>query len=85
MIFIVVVLVMILILTTVRAVKIKSFKIHLLIDGIIFAFMLIVVLLRQFALGTVICLGMLLLWIAMGTLVRKSYSKFDLWMTGAAK
>ena len=77
--FILIGLVMILLLTTLRAVKVKSFKIHLLIDGILFALMFVIVILRQFAIGTVVCLGILLLWIAIGTIVRKYYSKFDFW------
>ena len=70
---------LILILTTLRAVNVKSFKIHLLIDGILFALMFVIVILRRFAIGTVVCLGILLLWIAIGTIVRKYYPKFDFW------
>lgn len=77
--FILIGLVMILLLTTLRAVKVKSFKIHLLIDGVLFALMFVIVILRRFAIGTVACLGILLLWIAIGTIVRKYYSKFDFW------
>ena len=72
---------LIFILTTLRAANVKSFKIHLLIDGILFALMSIVVILRRFAIGTVVCLGILLLWIAIGTIVRKYYPKFDFWFT----
>ena len=79
MIYIVVSIFLILVLTTLRAVTVKSFKIHLLIDGILFALMFVIVILRRFAIGTVVCLGILLLWIAIGTLVRKYYSKFDFW------
>lgn len=79
MIYIIVSIFLILILTTLRAVKVKSFKIHLLIDGILFALMFVIVILRQFAIGTVVCLGILLLWIAIGTIVRKYYSEFDFW------
>ncbi len=79
MIYIVGSLFLILILTTLRSVKVKSFKIHLLIDGILFALMFVVVILRRFAIGTVVCLGILLLWIAIGTIVRKYYPKFDFW------
>ncbi len=70
---------LIFILTTLRAANVKSFKIHLLIDGILFALMSVVVILRRFAIGTVVCLGILLLWIAIGTIVRKYYPKFDFW------
>lgn len=71
---------LIFILTTLRAANVKSFKIHLLIDGILFALMsVVVVILRWFAIGTVVCLGILLLWIAIGTIVRKYYPKFDFW------
>ena len=72
---------LIFILTTLRAANVKSFKIHLLIDGILFALMSVVVILRRFAIGTVVCLGILLLWIAIGTIVRKYYPKFDFWFT----
>ena len=77
--FILIGLVMILLLTTLRAVKIKSFKIHLLIDGILFALVFIIVILRQFAISTIVCLAILFLWIAIGTIVRKYYSKFNFW------
>lgn len=70
---------LIFILTTLRAANVKSFKIHLLIDGILFALMSVVVILRRFAIGTVVCLGILLLWIAIGTIVRKYYPKLDFW------
>ena len=39
------------------------------------------VLLKKIAIGTVICLTILILWISIGTLVRKFYSKFDFWFT----
>ena len=77
--FILLGLVTILLLTTLRAVKVKSFKIHLLIDGILFALMFVVVILRKFVVGTVVCLAILLLWIIIGTIVRRYYSKFDFW------
>lgn len=77
--YIILSLFLILILTTLRAANVKSFKIHLLIDGILFALMSVVVILRRFAIGTVICWAILLIWIAIGTLVRKYYSKFDFW------
>ena len=77
--FILLGLVIILCLTTLRAVKVKSFKTHFLIDGILSVLMLLVVILRHLAVGTVICWAILLVWIAIGTLVRKYYSKFDFW------
>lgn len=77
--YIIVSLVGILSLRILRTVKVKSFKIHLLIDGILFALMFVVVILRRFAIGTVVCLCILLLWIAIGTIVRRYYSKFDFW------
>ena len=52
---------------------------HLLIDGVLSVLMLFIVILRKFAVGTVICWAILLVWIAIGTLVRKNYSKFDFW------
>lgn len=70
---------LILILTTFRAVKVKSFKTHLLIDGVLSVLTLFIVILRKYAVGTVICWAILLIWIAIGTLVRKYYSKFDFW------
>lgn len=65
------------ILTSLRAVKVKSFKVHLLIDGVLLALMLLVVVLKRFVLGAAMCWAILLLWIAAGTIVRKYYSKFD--------
>lgn len=79
MIYIVGSIFLILILTTLRAVKVRSFKTHLLIDGVLSVLMLFIVILRKFAVGTVICWAILLVWIAIGTLVRKYYSKFDFW------
>lgn len=67
------------ILTSLRAVKVKSFKVHLLIDGVLLALMLLVVVLKRFVLGAAMCWAILLLWIAAGTIVRKYYSKFDFW------
>ena len=77
--YIILSLFLILILTTLRAVKVRSFKTHLLIDGVLSVLMLFIVILRKFAVGTVICWVILLIWIAIGTLVRKYYSKFDFW------
>lgn len=78
--FILIVLFVILVLTTLRTVKVKSFKAHLLIDGLIVLFMLLVVIIRRFTIGTTICLLSLLLWIVVGTLVRKYYLRFDFWL-----
>lgn len=72
-------LVLILVLTTLRAIKVKSFKTHLIIDIIIFSLMFTVVFLKKFAIGMVICLTILILWIFIGALVRKFYSNFDFW------
>lgn len=79
MIYIVGSIFLILILTTLRAVKVKSFKTHLLIDVFLSVLMLFIVILRNFAVGTVICWAILLVWIAIGTIVCKYYSKFDFW------
>lgn len=79
--FILIVLSTVLVLTTVRATKVKSFKIHILIDGLIVLLMFLVVVYRKFAVGLFICLLSLMLWIVIGTLVRKYYLQFDFWFT----
>lgn len=77
---IVVPLFLVLIMTTLCAVKVKSFKIHLLIDGILLTLMFVVVILRRFAVCTVVCLDILLLWTAIGAIARRNYFKFDFWI-----
>ncbi len=79
--FVLIVLFAVLILTTVRVMKVKSFKIHILIDGLILLLMFLVVAFRKFTVGLLVCLLSLMLWIVIGTLVRKYYLQFDFWFT----
>ncbi len=65
--------------TTIRAIKVKTIKTNLMIDGIILCAMLVVWLVKGAVLGIGICYSILLLWVCIGTLVRIFYDRFDLW------
>ena len=66
-------------LTSLRAIKVKSFNAHLLIDGIILGIMTGVLCFKNFRLLNVVCFLILLLWITVGTIFRKYYYRLILW------
>lgn len=80
MILIIIPLLLILVLTTLRAVCVKSFKSHLIIDGIIFVLMLALSAYKHFTVIRVAVLSVLLLWMIAGAVVRRYYSVFDFWL-----
>lgn len=69
MILIIIPLLLILVLTTLRAVCVKSFKSHLIIDGIIFVLMLALSAYKHFTVIRIAVLLVLLLWMIAGAVV----------------
>ena len=80
MLLIVVASAIVFVLSILRAEKVKSFKANLIVDTILFFTMVFIAVLERITDAKFFCLLILLIWIIIGTTVRKYYPKFEFWL-----